>query len=353
MSHSHITCTNESRCTSYHTYKWVTSHVISHIQMSHVARIHESCLTVISHVQMSHAVRHITHTDESRRTSYHTYKWVTLHIYTSHVSQSYHTYKWGKSHVISHIQMSHVARDITHTNESRRTPYHTYKWVAYARVVSHSVACVALLKRQESRPTHHIYGWVTSHTSMSHVTQCGVCDAAEAAGISPHTPYEFVIPHTWMSHVAHTNESCHTVWHVRRSWSGRNFTSHQSHTSHQSRPTKSSHQSRLPSTYEWVPSHRVTLLLRLKSAGMWLHTNLAPQNPAQAHTNEPYTHSQEPPRHSKEPYTHSHTHAQRRPTGISRLRISRHRTCSRLWPKKCHAPNRVLKRALHTLKRAP
>ena len=108
MSHValRITHTNESRRTSYHTYKRVTLHVISHIQMNHIAL-------------------RITRTNESRRTSYHTYKRVTLHV-ISHIQHVARIHKSCHT-VISHIQMRQVACHITHTDESRRTSYYTYK----------------------------------------------------------------------------------------------------------------------------------------------------------------------------------------------------------------------------------
>jgi len=85
--------------------------VMSHIWMSHVTHMNESCHTyewVMSHIQMSY----VTHMNESC----HTYRWVMSHIWMSHVThmnESWHTYRW----VISQIQMSHV----THANESCHT----------------------------------------------------------------------------------------------------------------------------------------------------------------------------------------------------------------------------------------
>jgi len=83
---------------------------MSHIWMSHVTHMNESCHTyegVMSHMWMSHVThtgieaphRLILYKDESTHES--TYEWVIL---------SYHTYEW----VISHIWMSHI----THMNES-------------------------------------------------------------------------------------------------------------------------------------------------------------------------------------------------------------------------------------------
>jgi len=56
---------------SYHTCEWV----MSHIWMSHVTRMNESCHThewVVSHLW----TRHVTHINEAR----HPHEWVTSHI---------------------------------------------------------------------------------------------------------------------------------------------------------------------------------------------------------------------------------------------------------------------------------
>jgi len=66
--------------------------VMSHIWMSHVTHMHESCHTyelVMSHIWMSH----VTHMNESC----HTYEWVKSNIWMSHVThmnESCHTYEW-------------------------------------------------------------------------------------------------------------------------------------------------------------------------------------------------------------------------------------------------------------------
>jgi len=126
---------------------------MSHIWMSHVTHMDESCHThgwVMSHIWMSH----VTHTDESC----HTHGWVMSHIWMSHVThmdESCHTY----GGVMSHIWMSPV----THMDES----------------------C-------------HTYGWVMSHIWMSHVTHMDE---------SCHT-YGWVMSQIYMSHVTHMNKSC-------------------------------------------------------------------------------------------------------------------------------------------------
>ena len=106
MSHiwmSHVTHMNES-C---HTYEWV----MSHIWMRHVTNMNESCHTyecVMSHIWMSH----VTHMNESCQT----YEWVMSHIWMTHsgllfkkdnapVPESCHTYEC----VMSHLLMTHGA----------------------------------------------------------------------------------------------------------------------------------------------------------------------------------------------------------------------------------------------------
>jgi len=103
---------------SCHTYKRVMSRiewVMSHVWMSHVAHMNESCHTyewVMSRIWMSH----VTHMNESC----HTYEWVTPHIQMSHV-----TYVNGACHKCEegmwHRYMSHVI----HTDQAlnfRKTP---------------------------------------------------------------------------------------------------------------------------------------------------------------------------------------------------------------------------------------
>ena len=114
------------RCThvneSCHTYRWV----MSHIWMSHVARMNESChvyMWVLSHIWMNHVtyvnescctygwgmsriwMRHVARMDESC----HVYEWVMTQVlmsYVTYVNETCHTYAW----VMSRIWMSHVAR---------------------------------------------------------------------------------------------------------------------------------------------------------------------------------------------------------------------------------------------------
>ena len=85
------------------------THMMSHIWMSRVTRMHESCHTyewVMSHMLMSH----VTRINESC----HTYGWVMLHIWMIHVTrmdESCQTYGWVMSHVwTSHVTCANVPR---------------------------------------------------------------------------------------------------------------------------------------------------------------------------------------------------------------------------------------------------
>ena len=142
--HDSSMCVTELSC---HTYEWVMLYiyrrtfsltcppiwyewVMSHIWMSHVTHMNESCHTrewVMSHIRMSH----VTHMNESCNTL----EWVMSHVWMSnitHMSKSYHThapavgaiprhrttsvphtYDW----VISSIWTSHI----THINTSCHT----------------------------------------------------------------------------------------------------------------------------------------------------------------------------------------------------------------------------------------
>jgi len=136
---------------------------MSHIWMSHVTHMNESC-----HIW----IRHVTNMNES----WHTYEPVMSHIWMSHVTHMNwlcHICAW----VMSHIWISHV----THTNESCHT---------YERVMSHIWT---------SHVTHmnescHTYERVMSHIWISDVTH--IC--------------EWVMSHVWISHSTHMNELCHT-----------------------------------------------------------------------------------------------------------------------------------------------
>jgi len=120
---------------------------LSHVWMSHVTRMNESCHTyerVMSYVWMSRA----THMNESCRT----YEWFMSHIWMTHVTHEC---------FMPHTWMIQV----THMNESCRT-----------------------------------YEWVMPHVWMSQAARMNESCRT----------YEWVMPHVWMSHAARMNESCCT-----------------------------------------------------------------------------------------------------------------------------------------------
>ena len=157
------------------------SHGISHISMSHVTRMNESCHTyewVMSHIPMSH----VAHMNES----FHAYEWVMSHISMSHITHmnvSCHTYLW--------IYVTHMNKSChTHMNES----CHTYECVMSHIWMSHV--------------THN--GWVMSHLWMSHVTHinesCHTYEWVMSHMNESYHTHEWVMSHIWMSHVTHMNE---------------------------------------------------------------------------------------------------------------------------------------------------
>jgi len=99
MSHiwmSHVTHMNES-C---HTYEWV----MSHTWMGHVPHMNESCPTwpcwerMENHLHDRCHYRNASHMNESC----HTYAWDTTQIWMSHVThmrETWHKYEWVMSHV--------------------------------------------------------------------------------------------------------------------------------------------------------------------------------------------------------------------------------------------------------------
>jgi len=160
---SHVTCMNES-C---HTYESVTLHTTCDIPCtSHVTHMNESrytCEWVMSHTWMSHVI----HVNESC----HTYDSVTPHTTRDMSCRFSNTpvtshdiwHEW----VMSHVWMSHL----TYTNQSR-----------------HTMPCAFSNTR------------TTSHMWASHVTHLNeTCST-----------YEQVIPHIWKSHFTCVKKSCHT-----------------------------------------------------------------------------------------------------------------------------------------------
>jgi len=167
----------------------------------------------MSHIWMSH----VTHMNESC----HTYEWVATLLsldsgcfftfffwavsrsstLTMQVNGTCRTYEW----VMSHIWMSHV----THMNES----CHTHEWVATPLALHRegvfsffwAVSQSSILSLQVNgtcrtcNKSCHTDEWVMSHRWMSHVTQmnesCHICEG--------------VMSYLWMSHFTHMNEAYH------------------------------------------------------------------------------------------------------------------------------------------------
>ena len=140
---------------SCHTYEWV----MSHLWMSHVTHMDESCHT------------HTCQTDDQMFVS--TTEWVMSHTnkschtckcqrdkldacgidpmsHVTHMNESCHTYEWD----MSHTWMSHV----THMNESRDT----YEWICFTCT---NESCHMSHIRMSS-VTCHTYNWVTSHPDV-------------------------------------------------------------------------------------------------------------------------------------------------------------------------------------------
>jgi len=116
---------------------------------------------------MSHTwISHVTHVNEA----YHTYEWVMLHIY---IWMSHVTYEW----VMSHIWMSHVPHmnELSPKHESNSTKGRVERRFKYK-----------YLKRR------HKYAALRERVILH------MSDA-----------YQWVMPHVWMSHVIHMNESLH------------------------------------------------------------------------------------------------------------------------------------------------
>jgi len=132
---------------SCHTYEWV----VLHVWMSHVTHLNESC---------------------------HTYEWVMLHVWMSHVThmnESCYTYEWVTSHRLTWMYMSerficsvrlnkscHICRVLSHVTRLNES-CHTYEWVTSHRLtwthISEIVVCSLL----------HTYLYMCDMTEISHV----------------------------------------------------------------------------------------------------------------------------------------------------------------------------------------
>ena len=199
MSHvrmSHVTHMNESchaNDASNHTHEYLMKKdrfIMSRIWMSHVTYMNESCPKhewVMSHmwmVRFMHMMRQITHTNTSWRktySSFQAYEWVKSQVWMSHVAdmnESCHKYGW----VMSHTQMHHRERQIDHGTQTNET-FRTYETSFMGHVT-------------------HTRKWVMLHISMKHVSRTNEsCHAYESPIRTrhvknirePHHKYEWIM----------------------------------------------------------------------------------------------------------------------------------------------------------------
>jgi len=218
----------------YKTHECVSSRIkrhiartirqVSHVWMSHVARMNESCRTysrVMSHTWTSHVTqvqlldyykthewvsscikRHIARMNTSSlarmNESCRTYEWVTSHVWMSHVTHTSkwcRTYEWG----VSHIWMRHVANmnkswhicaaAVKRMNESLRAS----KGILQTRI--RQVVHVWRSHVAHTSEWCRTYGWVMSCICMSHVAHMNESQRTGAAAALLHN--------AWVSSFAH------------------------------------------------------------------------------------------------------------------------------------------------------
>ena len=139
--------------------------------------------------------------------SWHTYQWVMAHIpisHGTHINESLHTYVYMCVHVCTceyrallqlNRALLQLKRALLQLNRALLISYLT-GIARISQIMSHTW----MVHVTHVNESCHTYQWVMSHTSMSHVTHINESCYA----------YECIISHTWMSHVTHVNESCHT-----------------------------------------------------------------------------------------------------------------------------------------------
>ena len=169
---------------------------MSHIWMSHVTHMNQSCRTyewVMSHTKMSCA----THMNASCRT----YEWVTFQIGISliaHMNEPCHMYEW----VMPHIWMSHAA----HMNESC-CKYKKVSKMSHVTLMSHTAHMNSQMYvwRYMCDMTHSCVRYGSTLMSRMRVE----VEDYNLEALRCRTS-EWVMSHIWMSHVAYMNESCRT-----------------------------------------------------------------------------------------------------------------------------------------------
>jgi len=166
---------------------------MSHMWMSHVTYVNESCHTCgwfMLHMWMSH----VTHVNESchaleRVVTYDTLSdpaFCDMRCYVTHMHESCHTCEW----VMSHMWMSHVthvnesshtfekSRDIRHNLRSCIMWYealcHTYEWVWHINVSCHT----------QMIESCHTFERVMSHDTLSDPALSALCYRYGVATIS-------------------------------------------------------------------------------------------------------------------------------------------------------------------------
>jgi len=149
----HVTHGNESR----HTWKWVTSHMIT----SHVTHRNESCHT-------QEWVRY-----EGVRYEWVTYEWVTLPIVVKRRIRPHSRSNAGMSHGTHRNESCHTQEWVTY--EGVRYEWVTYEWVTLPIVVKRPIRPHSRSNAGMSHGTHqtescHTHEWVTWHITTSQIT---------------------------------------------------------------------------------------------------------------------------------------------------------------------------------------
>ena len=145
MNGSCVTFDNVLRIIVIRNDEWVMSHMtesclMSHMWISHVTHMNESCLTyewVMSQLWMSHV--------SCMNESCLTYEWVMSHIWMSHVSHD-----WVMSHMTC-LMLSYVTHD----------PFMCVTWLIHICDMTHSYV------RHDSVSRYHT--WHTTHSCVWHV----------------------------------------------------------------------------------------------------------------------------------------------------------------------------------------
>jgi len=207
---------NESCC----TYEWVMSHIwmwLWHEQVKTAWKLKATCECGMSHIWMSHV-------------SYMNESCCSCECSMSHMRMSRiicQTYEWVMSEMFEWER--HERRVSEEGLKARGNMYTSHAWMSH---VSHMCMCHAWVKRGwKLMATCKCRTWVMSHPWMSHVARLNE---------SRHT-HEWVMSHVWMRRVSH-------MW-MCHAWVKRNESSRRLYTSHVARINESWH------TYEWVMSH--------------------------------------------------------------------------------------------------